>query len=60
MEPVVVLTEAEARVMAMPELLAQIADNRAHPGRRRARRSRGEREASAMDRGGPRFRSRSW
>lgn len=47
MEPAVVLTEAEARIMAMPELLAQIADNRAHPERRRARRSRPGREAPA-------------
>jgi hypothetical protein len=40
LEPAVVLTEAEARFMANPQLLARIEDNRAHPERRRPRRRR--------------------
>ncbi|MGY2066197.1 hypothetical protein [Blastococcus sp. SYSU DS0619] len=40
LEPAVVLSEAEARFMANPALLAQIEDNRAHPERRVPRRRR--------------------
>jgi hypothetical protein len=40
LEPAVVFTEAEARVLSAPELLARIEDNRAHPERRQVRRRR--------------------
>lgn len=36
-EPAVLLTAAEAALLANPALVAQIADNRAHPERRRPR-----------------------
>lgn len=37
LEPAIVLSEAEARLMANPSLVAQIEDNRTHPERRRPR-----------------------
>jgi hypothetical protein len=37
-EPVVVMSEAEVRLLANPELVEQIEDNRAHPERLRPRR----------------------
>ena len=37
LEPAMVLTEAEVKLMGHPELLATIEDNRAHPERRRPR-----------------------
>jgi hypothetical protein len=40
-EPAVVMTEFEARFLAHPKLVAQIAENAAHPERRRVRRRRG-------------------
>lgn len=37
-EPVVVMSEAEARLLANPELVERIEDNRRHPERLRPRR----------------------
>jgi hypothetical protein len=49
MEPAVVLTQAEAKLMAMPELLARIESGDEHPEQYRPRISRAERAKRATE-----------